>query len=108
METFFHLSNNAFQIPCYRPFNADILSGDSTAILFSSPVFVMLFSVCILREKCRLLKVVCACLLVAGILLVARPPGLFGSSSMEDYDALGTQVTPLCTVFFIENMYPIH
>ena len=64
------------------------MPGDSTAILFSSPVFVMMFSVCLLRERCQFVKVFGAGLLIAGVILVARPPGIFGTR-VEDFDVVG-------------------
>jgi hypothetical protein len=48
----------------------------------------MLFSLCVLRERCSVLKVVGGGLLIAGVLLVARPPGLF-QTRLEEFDAVG-------------------
>merc|ERR1712038_517368 len=52
--------------------------GDSTAILFSQPVVVMLLSVFLLQEACGLYRLVAAASLLAGVLLISKPPALFG------------------------------
>jgi len=61
--------------------------GDSTAILFSSPVIVMGLSVCLLKERCGIFRVFAAATLISGVVLVAKPPFLFGSPE-ESYDVL--------------------
>jgi len=73
--------------------------GDSTTILFSSPVFVMIFSICLLREPCGLFRLMAGSSLLTGVVLIAKPPILFGPAeggSFPDtagvdtpYDALG-------------------
>ena len=63
--------------------------GDSTTILFSSPVLVMALSVFILKEKCGVFRVVAALILVSGVILIAKPPFIFGQEGEATYDALG-------------------
>merc|ERR1712038_1403714 len=67
--------------------------GDSTAILFSQPVVVMLLSVFLLQEACGLYRLVAAASLLAGVLLIAKPPALFGyreeQQQEEHYPAKG-------------------
>ena len=62
--------------------------GDSTTILFSSPVIVMVLSMFILKERCGVFRVVAAAGLLSGVILISKPPFIFGQD-METYDALG-------------------
>jgi len=62
--------------------------GDSTTILFSSPVIVMVLSIFILKENCGIFRMVAATTLISGVVLIAKPPIVFGSDQ-ETYDALG-------------------
>ena len=62
--------------------------GDSTTILFSSPVIVMVLSMFILQERCGVFRVVAAAGLLSGVILISKPPFIFGQD-METYDALG-------------------
>lgn len=62
--------------------------GDSTTILFSSPVVVMFLSIFILKEKCGVFRVCASASLVLGVVLISKPPLLFVSSAVE-YDLLG-------------------
>ena len=50
--------------------------GDSLAIKFSSPVIVMLLSHCFLKELCGIYKMLMVVLLLIGITLITKPPGL--------------------------------
>ena len=64
--------------------------GDSTTILFSSPVLVMALSVFFLKEKCGVFRLVAALVLVSGVSLIAKPPFIFGQQEGQTtYDALG-------------------
>ena len=72
--------------------------GDSTTILFSSPVLVMVLSVFILKEKCGVFRVVAAVTLVSGVVLIAKPPFIFGQEEKTTYDALGTASDTLSSV----------
>lgn len=62
--------------------------GDSTTILFSSPVIVMVLSIFILKENCGIFRMVAATTLIGGVVLIAKPPIVFGSDQ-ETYDAIG-------------------
>ena len=62
--------------------------GDSTTILFSSPVIVMVLSIFILKESCGIFRMIAATTLIGGVVLIAKPPIVFGSDQ-ETYDALG-------------------
>ena len=64
--------------------------GDSTTILFSSPVLVMVLSAFILKEKCGVFRVMAALILVSGVILIAKPPFIFGQQEGQTtYDTLG-------------------
>ena len=51
--------------------------GDFGAIVFSSPVFTMLLSVPVLKERCGVYRAAVALLLLAGVVTISRPPALF-------------------------------
>ena len=62
--------------------------GDSTSILFSSPVIVMFLSIFILKESCGIFRLIAAATLITGVVLIAKPPVVFGSDK-ETYDVIG-------------------
>ena len=51
--------------------------GDCTAIFFSSPVFTMMLSTCLLRDHCGLWRIMIGTFLMSGVVIISRPPGLF-------------------------------
>nr|CAD7463520.1 unnamed protein product [Timema tahoe] len=51
--------------------------GDATTIIFSSPMFVMLLSLIFLREPCGFFRTTVVCLLLAGVILISKPPFIF-------------------------------
>jgi len=51
--------------------------GDSTAIFFSSPAVTMILSFFLLKDHCGLWRIAVAGLGITGVVVVARPPGLF-------------------------------
>ncbi|XP_053635556.2 solute carrier family 35 member G1 [Cherax quadricarinatus] len=55
--------------------------ADASVIVFSVPVFVAVFARVFLGEPCGLFHGVVILLTVAGVILIARPPLLFGSLS---------------------------
>ena len=63
--------------------------GDSTTILFSSPVIVMLLSMFILHERCGIFRMVAATTLLGGVILISKPPFIFGQDENLGYDAVG-------------------
>lgn len=58
--------------------------GDATTIIFSSPVIVIALSFLFLKEPCGVLRIVVVCTLLAGVVLVARPPFLFQVIESEE------------------------
>jgi len=64
--------------------------GDAATILFSSPVIVMAESICCLQERCGFFRISAALSLVTGVVMIAKPPILFGSPlEGGSYDLLG-------------------
>ena len=57
--------------------------GDFSAIAFSSPVFTMILSSFILREKCGLYRVTVGALLIVGVVVLTRPSMIFDSGSSQ-------------------------
>ena len=69
--------------------------GDAAAIIFSSPIYVMLFSHVILRDHCGLFKFLVTCFLMSGIILIAMPTFLMKilknnhEESTQNMDTMG-------------------
>ena len=59
------------------------MSGDASAIIFSSPLPAMILCWLVLGESLRLYKVVCGVLLYLGLTCVVRPTFLFRDSHQE-------------------------
>ena len=52
-------------------------------IIYTGPIFTMLFSFLFLRIRQGLWKISCACCLMVGVILVVRPPFLFPKHTMH-------------------------
>ncbi|XP_067883591.1 solute carrier family 35 member G1-like isoform X2 [Heterodontus francisci] len=89
--------------------------ADATVIMFSNPVFVTLFACIFLKEKCTLWDPVFTAFTLTGVILIAKPPFLFGSqvSGIEiDYKsrikgtaaAFGSAVCAAMTLTVIRKM----
>uniref|UniRef100_A0A3P9I6R2 Solute carrier family 35 member G1 n=1 Tax=Oryzias latipes TaxID=8090 RepID=A0A3P9I6R2_ORYLA len=52
--------------------------ADATVIMFSNPVFTSLLAWIFLKEKCTILDCVFTVFTLTGVILIARPPFLFG------------------------------
>ncbi|KAG8537430.1 hypothetical protein GDO81_024379, partial [Engystomops pustulosus] len=62
--------------------------ADATVITFSSPAFTCIFACIFLKEKCKIWDIVFMFFTITGVVLIARPPFLFGSNnSFEDDDS---------------------
>ncbi|KAM5142323.1 solute carrier family 35 member G1 [Mantella aurantiaca] len=55
--------------------------ADATVITFSSPAFTCIFACIFLKEKCTLWDIVFMVFTITGVILIARPPFLFGSNN---------------------------
>ena len=60
-----------------------VLTGDASAIIFSSPLPAMLLSHLLLGETIRLYKIGCGLLLYIGVTCVVQPTVFFGDSAEE-------------------------
>jgi len=58
--------------------------GDATVLVMLSPLFASLCSWAVLREPFRLGEMVAAAIALAGVVLVARPPFIFGGQAEND------------------------
>jgi len=81
--------------------------GDSTTILFSSPVIVMVLSMFILHERCGIFRMVAATTLLGGVILISKPPFIFGHDENLGYDAIGKTVHCSETERYISFIFPI-
>jgi drug/metabolite transporter (DMT)-like permease len=54
--------------------------ADASVIIFSTPVFVAIFARLFLKEECGLFNVVTILLTLIGVLLITRPPLVFGDA----------------------------
>ena len=61
--------------------------GDFSVIIFSTPLPTMILARIFLKTRLRLYKITCGTLLVVGLLLVVRPPALFGDQSQPSSHA---------------------
>ena len=70
--------------------------GDCTAIFFSTPAVTLILSAVILRDHCGLYRTLIGTCLVAGVVIISRPPALFSDSSLPATS--NTSITSNCTV----------
>ena len=68
---------------CYYEATMRLPLGDAGAIMFSSPVFTMIMSVFMLRERCGLYRLLVSLVLIAGVIVVSRPPAIFGDPKAD-------------------------
>lgn len=87
--------------------------ADSSVIIFSTPVFVTIFSRLFLKEPCGPFNVFTVFLTLIGVVLITRPPAIFGDSipSLIDdqvvdrnYDIWGP-VAAISSTLFGANAY---
>ena len=55
--------------------------GDCTAIFFSTPAVTLILSALILRDHCGLYRTLIGTCLVAGVVIISRPPALFSDTA---------------------------
>ena len=60
--------------------------GDAMTIIMSSVLPTMILAAIFLKDRLRLYKIFCSILVVSGIVLVLRPPFLFGNSVESEMD----------------------
>uniref|UniRef100_H0WZN0 Solute carrier family 35 member G1 n=2 Tax=Otolemur garnettii TaxID=30611 RepID=H0WZN0_OTOGA len=89
--------------------------ADATVITFSSPVFTSIFAWIFLKEKCSPWDALFTVFSITGVILIVRPPFLFGSSSsgMEEsysvhlkgtFAALGHAILAGMTLVILRKM----
>ena len=64
--------------------------GDAMTIILSSAIPTTIIAAIFLKERLRLIKVVCLILVVTGIVLVIRPPFLFNNNLNTKFDVMDT------------------
>jgi len=64
--------------------------GDCTAIFFSSPAFTMVLSCIILKDHCGVWRCLVATTLLAGVMVLSRPPSLFPAVPATANDSVHT------------------
>lgn len=57
--------------------------ADATVIMFSNPVFTALLAWIFLKEKCTIWDCVFTVFTLAGVIMIARPPFIFGARIEE-------------------------
>ena len=67
---------------CYYEGMIRLSLGDFGAIAFSTPIFTM--SVFLLQERCGFYRITVSLLLMAGIILISKPPTLFGNEDIPN------------------------
>jgi len=72
--------------------------ADASVIVFSVPVVVAIFARIFLKEPCGLFHYITLFLTIIGVLLITRPPFLFGHSTKQ-YNFLGPLAALLSTFF---------
>ncbi|XP_058451308.1 solute carrier family 35 member G1 [Malaya genurostris] len=86
--------------------------ADASVIIFSTPVFVAIFARLFLRESCGMFNVLTIFLTLIGVVLITRPPFLFGygvhnvadEQVVSNYDVWGP-VAALSSTLFGANAY---
>lgn len=72
--------------------------ADASVIIFSVPVVVVVFARIFLKEQCGLFHYCTLFLTMIGVLMITRPPILFGHSTKK-YNFLGPLAALLSTIF---------
>ncbi|GAB0099227.1 solute carrier family 35 member G1 [Sergentomyia squamirostris] len=87
--------------------------ADASVIIFSTPVFVAIFARLFLKEPCGVFNVITVLLTLIGVVLITRPPAVFGDTvpSLSDDQMLDTTydlwgpVAALSSTLFGANAY---
>lgn len=72
--------------------------ADASVIIFTSPVVVAIFARIFLKETCGLFHYFTLFLSISGVLMITRPPFLFGQSTVQ-YHFFGPLAALLSTIF---------
>lgn len=63
--------------------------GDATTLQFTNPLFTMIIAAVFLRQRLTIIKALSGTVLMAGIVLVTKPPCLFGPGDIQEPEDLG-------------------
>ena len=61
--------------------------GDAMTLLFSSPLFTVILQLIVLRTRTRMYKIFWTIILLIGVIMVAKPQAIFGSSLNANLDS---------------------
>ncbi|XP_062859439.1 solute carrier family 35 member G1 [Trichomycterus rosablanca] len=89
--------------------------ADATVITFSNPVFTSLLAWIFLKERCTIWDLVFTVFTLTGVVLIARPPFLFGGELDAEEEnpggrfkgaaaAFGSAVAAACTIVILRRM----
>lgn len=84
--------------------------ADASVLIFSSPVFVAISARIFLKEPCGVTQIVTIMVTLVGVILIARPPFLFGDGVSGDFHGYSTEnllgaVSALCGTVCSANVY---
>jgi drug/metabolite transporter (DMT)-like permease len=79
--------------------------ADASVVVFSVPVFVAIFARIFLKEPCGLFHVVTIFLTLIGVVLITRPPMLFGATSPGDEYSMWGAIAAFSATIFGANAY---
>lgn len=81
--------------------------ADASVLIFSSPVFVTIFARIFLKELCGATQVASIVVTVVGVVLISRPPFLFGGVDAQSYsmENLIGAMSALCGTICSANVY---
>jgi len=84
--------------------------GDATTLMFTNPLFTIIFAAVFLRQRLTFIKVLSGTVLMAGIVLVTKPPCLFGSGDLpttEDLSANSTSVITAMVTDYLDRDFEV-
>lgn len=83
--------------------------ADASTIVFSAPVFVVIFAWLVLKEECGLFQTVILIITLIGVVLISRPTFIFGGRDEEEGTLRieGTIVAVIASLFTAMNFIVI-
>jgi len=77
--------------------------GDGTTLMFTVPLFTMIFAALFLKQRLTIIKSIAGIVLMVGIVLVTKPPFLFPSATVEPSADVPATVNPAHVTSPVEN-----
>ena len=99
-------SIGGFLLLCVFEAIARLPIGDYTAISFSSPAFTMVLSTFLLKDRCGMYRSLIGILLVAGVVIISRPPALFPDETDADIH-ISNMTTSATTILATKTSFDI-